>query len=256
MFFLVFFASVVGSEEPWLHHIPKTAGTSARFQLNELGNWHIKHTECCFRLASKRRPVVTFIRNPVDHVMSQFLECKYDSWGLKVTEKTKFPRRSNDKEDFLSWLLHFEDNDKDDFNCYNPVNMQTRSFSPTCTTSHHFASVDDNIFNRALNAMLSVEAIGITHEYKLSICVIMFKLTKVLPQMCDCNQVFKQYNITHGVPYHNSLGLSSDARRLIEKYTKYDEKLYVAALQRFWEDVHYVEKTVGKSLKCMYSIQK
>ena len=135
--------------------------------------------------------------------------------------------------------------------------MQTRSFSPTCTTSHHFASVDDNIFNRALNAMLSVEVLGITHEYKLSICVIMFKLTKVLPQMCDCNQVFKQYNITcmvyltitllgcrlmrvvllkntlstmrnYMLPHYNDLGRCAlrreDCRKVIEMYV-FDTKI-------------------------------
>ena len=69
-----FTSFALGVAAPRLHHIPKTAGTSARLMLNKHGHWSIGHTECCFDTIPRDRAVVSFIRKPVEQVYSQFLE--------------------------------------------------------------------------------------------------------------------------------------------------------------------------------------
>ena len=67
-------------------HIPKTAGMSFRFTINDKGDFGCEHTEKCYTELVEnyetRHPhdghpfVSTFLRAPRAHVFSQFLECK------------------------------------------------------------------------------------------------------------------------------------------------------------------------------------
>ena len=96
-------------------HIPKTAGMSFRYTINKEGDFDVQHTELCFkelfhdyRKSSRQLPfTLSFFRAPRPHVYSQFLECKYDSWGKRVTSRTRFPRHNSDKKDFETWVDHF-----------------------------------------------------------------------------------------------------------------------------------------------------
>jgi hypothetical protein len=43
------------------------------------------------RWTNRTYPLMVFFRDPTSHVLSQFLECKYDGWGQRVTKGTGFP---------------------------------------------------------------------------------------------------------------------------------------------------------------------
>ena len=76
-------------------HIPKTAGMSFRFTTNDAGDFDTPHTEKCLtelvEQYSQAHPddgypfVSTFLRAPRAHVLSEFLECKYDNWVRNST---------------------------------------------------------------------------------------------------------------------------------------------------------------------------
>ena len=95
-------------------HVPKTAGDS----FMTLSSRHMPtgsslqgNEEKSYSLTTpKSNPMVLFLREPTEHVLSQFLECKYDSWGQKQTNGTAFPGLMN-KDDtmagFDEWIQHF-----------------------------------------------------------------------------------------------------------------------------------------------------
>ena len=156
-------------------HIPKTAGMSFRFLINKEGDFDVDHTELCFKALyrdyKQQKPKEvpfssTFFRAPRAHVLSQFLECKYDTWGKKMTVGTGFPRSNSDSSDFEEWVDHFYDswNKKDDsksrkinldcFHCYHPYNMQIRAMSDECVKVHYldksqnpFDTIEESIHN-------------------------------------------------------------------------------------------------------------
>lgn len=238
------------TRDPYLHHIPKTAGTSARLQLNSLGKWSIRHTECCFKKAPHDRPVISFLRSPTEQTYSQFLECKHDTWGKDVTRNTLFPRSGPDADDFMKWIGHFKKSTHN-FNCYHPYNMQTRSFVSTCSDSHKYLPLDSLASEQAVDNMLSLTAIGITRHFRLSICVIMAILTNVLPDECKCNKTFREIHERHHVPLHSISDLNSTILYDVHKITHYDHILYQAALVKFWAQVHLLETTMKISLHCL-----
>ena len=238
--------------EPYLHHIPKTAGTSARAQLNEFGHWNTRHTECCFNEAAKKgKPIISFLREPVAQVFSQFLECKYDGWGKSVTEKTAFPRNPPDLVGFKEWLKHFR-NSTDNFNCYHPFNMQTRSFAPDCTNSHVYLKLTRETALYATDRMLSLDAIGLTEHYRLSICIILLETQKKFPDQCKCDFKMKEKHESHGVPKHTVDSLDTETIKLIHGFIHYDRELYRAAQQAFWARVHALENIWKQNFRCLY----
>ena len=88
------------------------------------GKW-----EQCLSLYKSSDFMVSILRSPREHVLSQYLECRYDEWGKRTTNGTGFPLNgTNVIAGFKTWLSHFSSPEwrpsRGDFNCYNPINMQ------------------------------------------------------------------------------------------------------------------------------------
>ena len=73
--------------------------------------------------------VVVNFRDPMHHILSQFLECKYNPWGKRVTKNTGFPgygKYNNVMDGFNEWISYFATKPnyygdrKFIFNCYEP----------------------------------------------------------------------------------------------------------------------------------------
>ena len=164
-------------------HIPKTAGMTFRFTINKLGQFNAQHTEKCYvhliEHFHKRRPhedafTISFFRSPRSHVLSQFLECKYDNWGKRVTEGTSFPNKAKDKHDFAKWIDHFYNswNGEDDhklrnidlecYHCYHPYNMQCRAMSNDCFSLHYLETSQSirGMQTEAKNNMYKLTVVG------------------------------------------------------------------------------------------------
>lgn len=167
---------------------------------------------------------VALFREPRSHVLSQYLECRYDTWGKEVTERydTEFRAQNKDlaqsgemfprshKEDFYKdfdlWVDHFYRLKEDgthgiigDFNCYNPWNMQVRQMS--CSRlrprgakganvmggPHHIYSDPSRISLKDANESTSLLSVAmITEMYAESFCVLLFNIGNPgFPKWCS-----------------------------------------------------------------------
>lgn len=260
-------------------HIPKTGGDSFMKDapvLMKVGDTLKGNDEVT--IPDTKAPLSTmavFIRQPVHHVYSQFLECKYDSWGKATTKNTNFPREQMNvsSSGFTSWLHHFYAV-KDDlnsstpiiydyFNCYNPWDMQTR-----------FLSLDfgRNMFKIpplavALRNLKSVMFVGLTDFYRESGCLFKYHSTGRLSHACACNssstlpndknvtteaetETFIPSHLTHNVPPHSIHDLNEEQLKMIHTMTNLDAKVFHLALEIFYNRVKKAHHETGVDVLC------
>jgi len=239
-------------------HIPKTAGTSFKRQMKPYKEGqncyaHMRHV-CSFCSS------VVFFRSPTAHVRSQFGECSWDVWGHRLTNGTRFPRTGDHEADFAAWIHHFSllpDGPADDFNCIDPREVQTRHMScinePNPRANHALTYPPD--LNKAINNLHDADFIGISDFYHESICLLVFRRTRMLPATCTCDSVTThtvEIHETHGVPttWSSSPVASMDALRRLVNYTVLDAQLFSAAMHRFRVDIAMAERISGKGILC------
>ena len=257
-------------------HIPKTAGTSFYQQYldkvhflypspggDELSLSHYKHRNSKLN-ADKAYynpyKIATFFREPIHHVYSLYLECKYDAWGIDTRSDT-FP--TNEHEDHQSgftpafdlWLEHFNTNVTtiDNFNCYHPHNLQMRYIASNNTIGLRSEEMYNYLIDEEMNIKFDSETkrrvkedlsfFGLTEYYLTSICLFEYKsFGRFLNCGCDCS---KPHNCTkyekhesHNVPPHPIDALSDKTISLIENLVDQDLKLYQYATSLFKQRVH------------------
>jgi len=261
-----------------LIHIPKTAGTSLGKDAKnddfvQSLNMRFLNWEWCFPPHRKGDAFhLMMLRSPRAHVMSQFLECKYDWWGKLVTQNTSFPRTLDDDLGFAVWLDHFwpprayecDCDDmancdclrEDDFNCYNPHNMQARSLTCTGTGpyhSHHVAP-DTGIVPSAQEAVANlgkIEWVGILELYDESLCLFFYKVEGRLRDHCACAQNNpERHHDSHGVPPHNVENQAKAVLDLVDRITAVDQVVYRAAAHRVVNELRVLEKKAGVQIIC------
>ena len=174
-----------------LVHIPETAGSSfledsPGFMKRGdvlVGNrgrswWYTREIQ---QVAAEA--MVVIVRSPVAQTVSQFLKCKYDTWGKRETRKSRFPRRTaGDVFGGLNvWLRHFTSRDgndtiSDNFRCYQPWNMQARYLGAESVTDHHYwyaESVSElrPSFARTKRALDESGFVGIADFYSATMCL-------------------------------------------------------------------------------------
>lgn len=183
-------------------HIPKTAGSSFREEVNAnhaFPSYNMPHTEFCHQYMrshygnASQSYLVSFFRTPRSHVYSQYLECKYDPLFIRRTKDYNFPRPKSHVKGFKVWINHFYSSwnqvmderlniTHDHFNCYHPYNMQTRYLAQTCPRSAH--NIEDNMtwktVLQAIEIMNSLPFIGLTEYYNASMCLFWFYVQKPL----------------------------------------------------------------------------
>uniref|UniRef100_A0A7S3LHF3 Sulfotransferase domain-containing protein n=2 Tax=Aplanochytrium stocchinoi TaxID=215587 RepID=A0A7S3LHF3_9STRA len=172
----------------------------------------------------------TFFREPKSHIYSQYLECKYDSWGQRKTKQTFFPREIAEDETsgympaFEKWLEHFYSYIRTDnntslrlphgfyrkdwqipariyFKCYDPENMQTRQLfcqqGKWAHTTHWYDFY--NGVGQSEYDMSAVESIikdfwfiGIKEEFQASLCMFQYQVFGKFDRECDCKSKISQ----------------------------------------------------------------
>lgn len=251
-----------------LMHIPKTAITSLYMELHRKVPFAFKSPgedeQCRFELEKKQggNRLGTLFRDPIKHVYSQYLECKYDIWGKQVTYGTEFPRPKNESEatgympGFEKWLEHFLNpkvNPKNDFNCYHPKDMQTR-YLHSKNNCHHFDLEKKNIYDpsETKSIIKKIWFVGISDYFKASICLLEFQIWGYFSNGCDCRKkIVRTYvHETHNVPPHSTNVLNKRTKEMIKQLTTQDEITYKFALEEFKKRVALVKKHTKVQLLC------
>eukprot|EP00928_Gymnodinium_smaydae_P034407 TRINITY_DN2438_c0_g1_i2.p1 TRINITY_DN2438_c0_g1~~TRINITY_DN2438_c0_g1_i2.p1 ORF type:complete len:324 (+),score=73.87 TRINITY_DN2438_c0_g1_i2:52-972(+) len=261
----------------FIFHIAKTGGTSANGDIRRHVNaGNFSGSECCYPSREKlaNTDVVTFLREPVSHVFTQWMHCKQnkDAWfnpqGLPQT--------------LTAWLEHWTKvgdvplsggNDSlsegNAFRCYMPINLQARAMS--CTREHcryttaglDSSILDDSDGSYMINEALARQrvahdsfAVGLLEFYQESLCLMQAKRNHDLPEQCNCDNAtawneFAMRNFTHNSTNHASEDKMTAADvKMIRELTSIDERLYEVAFERFKREIHEVEMQYGKRILC------
>eukprot|EP00404_Azadinium_spinosum_P000226 CAMPEP_0180420890 /NCGR_PEP_ID=MMETSP1036_2-20121128/2866_1 /TAXON_ID=632150 /ORGANISM="Azadinium spinosum, Strain 3D9" /LENGTH=253 /DNA_ID=CAMNT_0022426133 /DNA_START=181 /DNA_END=939 /DNA_ORIENTATION=- len=219
---------------------------------------------CYLSMREFMRPIdhlITFVREPRAHVLSQFYECLDDKWGHWV--RSRWYSENNHSglvnqtfANFSSWIRYFamapDMLQTGDFNCYHPYNMQARSF--ICKAwglelHHHrrWKWTYEHLLSTALANLQTTFFVGIAEHYQASVCLLLIKATEKLPAFCDCKDeaswaAFSSRKIVHGVRPHSVQDVSDDDIVLVDFLTSVDHVLYQVALKIFQAEIseaHY-----------------
>lgn len=254
-------------------HIPKTAGDSfmteapnhMTTETNLLGN-----KEYSVKSSKTSVPTVVFLREPISHVLSQFLECKYDWWGQKTTNGTGFPgyqKLDDPMLGFDEWIRHFHQL-KDSsmfgsnvtFNCYEPYNMQARFM----TSSAQYVYCSRNKSERwpdiasSRKQLATIQVVGVVEHYPASLCVFEYHAggRKFLTddcKVCEGGHLKVSNSLahhSHGVPPHSVNSISNETLLMIKEMTTIDQQLYQTGLETFLRHVDIIRNETGIDLLC------
>lgn len=216
-------------------HIPKTAGTSMK-RIAETNNICHVSKQACFddmKMDYPHKYTTVMVRNPFDHVKSQFLMCRNSKWGKNVRSK-EFPHNDNEEKAFEIWLRHFISLDdtqvgaKYDFNCIDPRNTQTRHLScskPEKTgrgghPPNHALNQPLDI-TKALQNLRDASLIGLTEHFDEFICMLQYKF--------NLKKINNKVHETHGVK--NSSQRLNIFQDMVAKLTQKDDIVYREALE-------------------------
>lgn len=263
-------------------HIPKTAGES--FLLDSplhigvgstlQGNHEKSYSETpqLFLDDDPTRYAVVFLRKPTSHVLSQFLECKYDPYFRNIaTDLPGYSLLANATGGFDEWISNFIEMEltrkygkEFGYRCYEPWNMQARYLTASGKKKNpHFAADHSGRFPSLKTAEMNLrkmDIVGITEYYSASLCLLEYvALDGTLSPLCrQCDpatgQIIaqeKQHRESHGVPHHSVDMISEQSLQFIEhNLTTIDQQLYAIGLQLFSDQVETVWRATGVDLLC------
>uniref|UniRef100_A0A7S3LSR0 Sulfotransferase domain-containing protein n=1 Tax=Aplanochytrium stocchinoi TaxID=215587 RepID=A0A7S3LSR0_9STRA len=256
-------------------HIPKAGGGSGTQILNSdvkdmtnfrnrvcntatspLENWHEwekeREKKRCIMFSSEGHYIpedsmkytsYTIVRTPVQHVLSMFFHC---------TEASVHSDRFKFMPSLDTWLETWieamrsgntkEQNRLDKkYQCYNIINHQSTKLG-----LDHDPGNKEELKRR-------YPIVGITSSLAKSTCLVVIKVTGVVPPRCNCTNksrnVSKQRRVTHGVKHHGSTFMPSPSQLAsIKLLTEKDQILYENAKELFEEEVERVQREFAFSL--------
>lgn len=259
-------------------HIPKCAGTSFVSELKGKHHLYLKNEiawkmeQCFLDLQESKGIHLIFLRSPRNHLLSQFMECKYTEWGHTKTKDTDFPQQGELYDDFHKWIDHFHSHNEDKktwgkdfaYNCYNPRNMQSRyltcqapggpnpEWQFTKAVYPHFAHEKEPSLTEAILNLDKHEWIGLADLYHESVCVFVYRYKGSLPPFCKCPfpQNAGHTHNTHSVPEHHVGNVSSETLRKVDELSLLDEGLFIHGLALLLADIYEVQRETGTRFLC------
>lgn len=268
-------------------HIPKTAGTHAFIELNRLskdywvnatdimavcnigrGNFitrpaDFKGKQCqsymsersYSNIPSTAGKVYTILRNPKEHVVSQYFHCMESK---DHAHKRGFMRNATLDEwmqDFVKNILEisYENNQtarmllaKQKYQCYDPINLQLKYLEMNYNFYNSTIIMNKTTIKEELRGKF--EIIGDQSQMKKTICAMFISFTKVVPDECVCSQQNNRRlgsfaSSDHGVIHHGATYQPTSVQKiLISKLTRLDQILYECAQEVFQEQVENIEE--------------
>jgi hypothetical protein len=188
------------------------------------------------------------VREPATHVISMYFHCTESS-----DHKDRWKFMPSSMEEWLgAWhgaamkngSLSMEgDGMNEQFQCYNPINMQTARLKSTGGLDERFAVV------------------GLLEEFDVSTCLMSIRLHAMVPPRCNCSTSADEMSVVsntdsnenisnttanndvdHGVSHHGgSFQPSAQAVDLIKDLTREDTRLYANAVAKLQRDIEAVE---------------
>lgn len=243
-------------------HIPKTAGVSFYTEMKHLIKFSDtspgRNEKCYYYIKVKRPPqypMVTFLREPVKHVLSQYVFCRYSAWGKSVTGRYWDSYPDDMYEGFEKWLEDYESPQWRKTQCYFPYNLQTRFLTCTQERGHYYNNLQYYDSDWAFANLMSMEGgYGLTEYYPESLCLIMFTLEMEIPKWCDCNfrDQYVKVHYSHDVPRHSVEMISPKALTTVNEMTVHDHHLYNRAVEVFKARLAAMEGDLGFKVFCNY----
>lgn len=239
-------------------HISKCAGTSFKKEVGDILHGFInEYSEHCYPTAKQKHPEVkiwiSMFRSPRQHVVSQYLECRYDDWGKEVTSGTAFPRDGAVDRDFASWIEHFKTSEvSDDFNCYQPWNMQVRAMTCDGFDAHHtYLHESAKRLEAAKRVVLAMQHVGLTELYHESLCLLQYKVEGKLPASCECGGPAPEHSHeSHHVPPHDNMTITASSMASVDNMTELDKELYIVVADRVLQEIRTAEAATAKKILC------
>ena len=253
-------------------HIPKTGGQTLMKELDVLFKkrpeiWQKPkfNSERCKNYFPKNHFLTVLLRSPRAVVLSQFLECKHDTWGKRLTKRwDAFPHSrhgaAGDADDFGDWVRHFtapawvprgnrSTSPTNDFGCYSPQNLQTRQLSTECHGNPHHVDAHHGGWPmtpewaaEAVAVLSDFDFVGLQDWWELSLCLLRYSLRVKLPERCfnassDATEL-TGVHIRHGLPPTGPIAavVPPAVWSLVDDMTSYDLHLFAVARSRLMAD--------------------
>lgn len=253
-------------------HIPKTAGTSATIDLKKIRpnkKMFRSMQKCYMDFHLKKAKSFFFLRNPTDHVYSQFAMCRDTEFGRNQTKNTLFPRTDDRFADYASFLKHFNALDsnqvgnKYDFNCMDPRDSMTRHlscsrsfslplrFQGTHPANHAFTPAPDLAI--AIDNIHTADFVGITYFYEESLCYLNYVVTNKMPAACYHDESFDSSSKGNQTFTHETFGvghierpelLDAGVADKVANLTIADNTVFRNGLLRFLCDIRFLEQSL------------
>jgi len=262
-------------------HIPKAAGTSFHIDIKRIvgeSKWTIDSHEGCFGDSPHARAgVVTMLRHPRDHVLSQYTFCATSTdkgtqilkkwrtmpstFGAWIQAWSRLRKEGRARRDFsrvgptlhnTPWCSYLP------FKCYSPLNLQSQRF--TCEAASKYPDKLD--VDRAVTNMHASFFIGIVEAYPESMCLFRAKTTNKVPASCNCNlaknksKKQKGHHAGHGSAKHSVQNVPREVLQDVDSFTEGDQELYRAAVHRFINETREVEVRHGVKILCSMTEMK
>lgn len=228
---------------------------------------------CTMWIAEQRRPMDMFshayilIRNPRQHVVSQYFHCKESA-----------PHRS--KAHFMpstltKWLVAWKKTATKEnqlvgstlgqhpqFRCYDPRNLQT-SFSDFALEYRQNPTMSLAEISKAKKDLESrFDVVGITDRTEQSSCLFAIHYHGWIPPQCDCTEyqatvassntssaALAVAGYSHGVQHHGATYTTSPKDDdLLDELTQWDQILYEVAQEIFWQRLVETEYEYGVTI--------
>jgi hypothetical protein len=130
-------------------------------------------------------------------------------------------------------------NHYNDWQCYNPMNHQTRQLAASCIGSPHHIHLGGTFMppypaaelESALQMVAKLDMVGIVELYSLSMCLFLDTLgVETMPEHCfNESAPFRLVKpVTYGVPQHKLAEVDDATLSLIDSITELDVALYAA----------------------------
>jgi len=256
-------------------HIPKAGGYSFQQDVSAFLHHHFAYSEFCFYKQWKTGGFHTsMFREPRTHVYSQFLECKYDSWGKQRTKPySLFPKDDNMVDGMVKWVDYFLEADRGNnlFGCYDPWNMQTRmmtcqgeymhQINPQAKKQHVVHSnmgIKEPRVDIAIRNVQNLDFFGVVEYYSESMCALYY-LTKnqtIKPKcLCTGKEQPQWHHEVHHVPKHSINDLPNSTLQKIDIMTKRDKELYHFVLEQFYLNMKKL-RDEGKEFICKDKLEQ